>query len=371
MRRRVVGTGTYRNPWDQPFAATSYWNIGIGSSAIWSNPGDTDTQALTGAGGWTWNYGDQNSGWESPAWVGGASDPVMSYTAGATDPPCNNPSYATFHCPAIAFVQAGSGVGAFSDQWFTVLDSTNPKYAFTSCTPVNSFAGQGSSIFTVSGNTARASVYYAGIWDVTANGVTTPTFQSWSNAGNTGIRDFGLGGVLRTYDINRAKAGLPIQHGFRIALPHPIMKSPASYYTTNIPWPTWAEDYNHSDYTGSVVFGATLGIPSVSNGGPDFTKMGLSAPGLALCQAVQSYGVFIRDGSSNPSLPCEQGVDGSWVTQAVNDFNNHAIPYLRVMRNQSTNGASGTVNGGGTYPVTQIPDFYPALNIGNGRVGSY
>lgn len=370
-RHRVTGTSTYRNPWDQAFAGTSYWNIGVGTSAQWSNAGDSDTQALTNETNWSWNTGDQNSGWLSPAWIGSSTDPLMTYTASAGDPPCNNPSFASFRCPSGAWVQAGAGVGGFSDQWFTVFDKTNPRYAFTSDTSVYPFQGQGN-VVTFSGNTGHANVYYGSVFDLTSNGVTTPTFQSWSNMGNTGIRDFGIGGVLRSYDINRAKAGLPIQHGFRLGMRKEVMHSPAGYYQNNIPWPTWVEDYGGpNSYTGPILYGSTIGIPLVSRGGPDFTKMGLSAPGLALCQAVQNYGCFIRDQAGNPSIPCEQGVDYNWVGQAASDFNNAARPYLRIMRNQSSNGASGTVNGGGAYPVTQIPDFYPALGIGNGRVGAY
>lgn len=101
--QQPTGIGLGRNPFLQPFASNSTWNIGVGSGATWETTGATATAHLITLTG-VFNSNDQ---FNQPIYLGHASDPVIAVTSLATDTPC---AVQNVHIP-IASAPAG---GTFS-----------------------------------------------------------------------------------------------------------------------------------------------------------------------------------------------------------------------------------------------------------------
>ena len=82
-------------------------------------------------------------------------------------------------------------------------------------------------------------------------------------------------GAIRDWELD---AGV-INHMLRYAVSQDIAKSPGTYYTDNIPFPDFNEDYyGPQDYSGNLVFGSTVSIPAAV----DLTALGLSPAGMVL-----------------------------------------------------------------------------------------
>jgi hypothetical protein len=111
-----------RNPWDQPFASNSVWNVGIGSGAKWGSSSDADVAQLRSLKPWV-NAGEYGM----PIYVGTASDPLVTIVA-------TDQSYGfgpqQVHIPIDALPAAGA------DKHMVLFDKTNPTkmWSYYDCT---------------------------------------------------------------------------------------------------------------------------------------------------------------------------------------------------------------------------------------------
>lgn len=69
-------------------------------------------------------------------------------------------------------------------------------------------------------------------------------------------------------------------------------------------FPAWGADSDHSDYTGNIPIGARMGIPRTT------VKPALSPNGSIIWDALVTYGGFVTNRSSNPTLQSEATSDG-------------------------------------------------------------
>lgn len=148
--------------------------------------------------------------------------------------------------------------------------------------------------------------------------------------GQGGIRAFGgsaFGGLIRTWEL---QAGA-IRHALAFAMPRSSM----------VPGPVWPAISQDSGavgtYTGSLPMGSLVAIPSSVN----LNALGLSPAGLTIARALQQYGAYLVDASSQFTLYAEPSAD-PLVGSARSDL--AAIhQQLRVI----TNNTPTTVGGGG------------------------
>ncbi len=298
------------NPWDQPFSASSPWNIGIGSNAQWGSKSDADVAQLDSARGFI-NGGD----YSMPIYVGTASDPLVTITDDDGSVPPQ-----TLHVPLDAVPAPGS------DANMAFYDSTQPGKVWS-------------------------------YWDVTFNnghdpsGGLTAGLGSVYDTGGDGFtpisygpnqQDFDyVGGVINSYDL----ANGSINHMVRLALSDDLEKMAAgSTWDTGVPWPDTHVDYNApSAYSGDIVAGSTFGIPA----SVDLNSLGLSQGGMMLAKALQQYGAIWKDSSGGPdqvTLYAQYGQGGNPLLAQMQQDMGKIIPELSILRNQGPN----SVNGGGT-----------------------
>ena len=317
------GGGSFRNPSDQPFSSTSFWNLPIGSGAQWSNPGDADQSQMNAANGAV------NAGaWGQPIYEGQASDPTVTVTN----------SDSLFPVPA---QQIHVPIGATpaqpypgGDQHMAFFDQTNPTlmWSYWGCNLNN-----GADV------TGGISCGLGTVMDVCGDALSQMS----------GIQDYNFAiGAIRHWEL---EAGA-IHHALRYAVSTDLAKSPGSSWMDNIPWPDVLEDYSGPQvYTGNLVFGSTIGIPS----DVDLSSVGLSQGGWVLATALQQYGAVMRDsgGSNQVTFYAEPQDEGNAVLDDMRGDMGKIVPLLRVMRNQGPN----SVNGGGTPLAPLAPPLDPSV----------
>ncbi len=274
--------------------------------------------------------------WSIATFVGTASDPLVTVTAGSNIPA------EQIHIPLNAAPTAGD------DRTMVFYDQTQPGKVFCYW-DVNFNNGTN-----VAGGLNAG---FGATFDTTGDGFSAP---SW----NPGQMDYDYNaGVINNYDL----ANGAIDHALRITLSDEAEKMPpgSNYFTTNIPWPDDHVDYNGpTAYTGNIVAGSTFGIPKSVN----INNLGLSAGGLMLAKALQNYGAIWKDsgGSDQFTVFADPTTANNPLMQEMAGDISKIMPVLSVMRNQGPN----SVNGGGTYPAPP-PPFDPSLGIGSGEAPGY
>lgn len=310
-----------RTPWEQPFASTSPWNIGIGTNAQWESSSNAAVQTLDSLSG------EINvTSWSMPIYVGTASDPEVTITdASGVVPP------QTLHVPLDAVPAAGSdGNMSFFDEtqpdkvwsyWdVTFNNGTDPSGGLT--------AGLGS------------------VFDSTGDGFSAPSYSPNQSDNNY------VGGVITPYDLDNGS----IDHMLRVAISRNALEMPngSNYYTSNIPWPDDHVDFDGpSTYTGDIPAGSTFGIPASVN----LSSLGLSQGGMMLATALQDYGAIWKDsgGSNQITFYGEPSDNGNPLMGEMQSDLSKIIPYLSIMTNQGPE----SVNGGGSYPYEASPLTIP------------
>jgi hypothetical protein len=308
----AVSGGTFRDPALQPFTSDSVYNIGIGSNATWSAPSDADTVDLTN-GTVAVNAGQ----FSIPVYIGVASDPLI--TVKCTDTVFPVPDQ-KIRVPANAAPSNPQDATSFGQMVF--FDRTQPGFMW---------GGQGC----VRNSDGSITCQSMQVDNVCSDFVTHDIAVGGTNTGT---------GLIRLWELQAGS----INHALRFSLPVNRVHSPGASWDVNIPWPNGHEDFNGpSVYTGHVDFGSTIGIPTSVN----LNTLGLSAGGLMLGKALQTYGAIMRDtGASStvgPVFYAEQAAEGNAVLSQMRSDAAILRPLLRIMRNQSAN----TPNGGGTYPT--------------------
>jgi len=276
-----------RNAFLWPFSSTSPWNTPVGSGAQFASAADPRTQDLV-VGAANINAGS----WSQPIYQASTSSPLatMSTPSGSSD----------YQIPGGAAPSAPTP----GDQSLNVVDPSDHWVDETWVT-----AGSGTSW------TANYHVRN----DITGTGV-----------GQGGTRAAGVsavGGMIRTWEIQ----GGVIRHALAFAVARAEM-------TPGPVWPAISEDSgSQGTYTGALHMGSLVAIPSSVN----LNTLGLSPTGLAIARALQQYGAYLVDASSQFTLYAEPSAD-PLLGAARNDLATiHA--QLRVI----TNNSSASVGGGG------------------------
>lgn len=392
-RYRSGGSGpkTYRDPWVQPFAASSYINLGIGSNAVYGPNNDAVYSALQGAIAVNNLYiNDNQNAFNAPFWVStSVNDPLLSATAGNFSGnvyyPSGQPAYTgTIHVPSNSYAAAGG------DGCFQVMDENKPTEFWETDNP--------SSINFSGGTLGGGLVAY---YDTRGNGV------PYSGQGAANLVPW------RAIDYNTAS----ISRVLPVAMPNNFMYGYEVTEETNwglgynCVWPATASDYwlythgNNYNTSAGIPFGSILFIPKGVFTVTSSSLQGLlghtpSAVELAAALQLQNYGLMVSNTAGGLVI------EGSWdftpsMGSVINNVYAHVSQYLRVMcswmyapafanqrgyqsnglipRGQSPTAAPGAgyqydprnnpsapLNGGGTYPPAPS-DFDPALGIGNGR----
>lgn len=314
-----------RIPSQQPFSSASVWNIGIGSGATWSNATDADTEQLQGA---TWGVNCVE--YSQPIYVGQWDDPVVEITNSDTIFP-TPPQYVHVPINATPALPKGTPPNQ-TDAHMAFFDLTNPgiMWSYYGCVLKN-----GTDV------TGGISAMLGSVQDVRSDQISTLNTPGANNY------NFAIG-TIRDWEM---EAGV-IKHAMRIALSYDILKSTGSTWLTNPTWPNNVEDYNGpTDYTGNVLWGVTVGIPSTV----DVGSLGLTTAGLMVATALQQYGAIIRDsGGSGQVVFFAEPLCNTNHPTMVADINSD-LPKMAssvfIMRNQGPN----NINGGGTYPQPLPP----------------
>ncbi len=315
-----VSTGT-RNPSQTPFASTSVFNLPLGLNAQWQY-----NQQLASANFFVNTVGNYNEN----IWTGTASDPLVTVTNTAAAG--GEPGTFQVHIPNGAIAAAGG------DQTFSVDDTTSHTWY--------SFGG-----FNWTGNNTATVSQGSGESD----------FGSGLMVDNSDW-DEGVG-TLRQNDL---QAGT-IDHMLRIEIPTTMAMSYSQSSTNSLApyaWPQTAEDgfaingNGGPPYTGTVPFGATIGIPASAVEPADIA----ANPGANLLwKAMQDHGAMIRDtgGSGNTVIiQADQDVDpNDPLIQGMDQYGGEILAAAQILTNQGPN----SINGGGTpiVPLDPAPSDAP------------
>jgi hypothetical protein len=297
VNRDGAGNPTSRDAAAWPFAASSPWNMPIGSAAQFSAPADPQTQSLLSS-----RAGINAAIWSNPVYVASFGDPVRYLGFGASAVAIHVPDGAT---------PAGPPGG---DNQLDVVDPTRH-------------------VVDESWKTSRVFAFNLGSGfhvrvDLRGDGLTGATAAGMSSTG----------GLIRTWELQSHD----IRHALSLAVPaYAMALGPV--------WPARSQDsWAPGQYVGALHMGSLVAIPPSVN----VAALGLSAEGLAIARALQNYGAYVVNTAGQTSLIAEPSAEGL-VRSARNDMG--AIQaQLRVVANNGP----GSVGGGGAPRVGYAPPFY-------------
>ncbi|MGT2425256.1 hypothetical protein [Amnibacterium kyonggiense] len=258
----------------RPFAADSPWNTPIGAGAVYSAADDVVTRSLVSSAG---RATINSTAWSVPVAIAGAGDPTtrVAVSSGIT---------ADHRMPPDA---RGS---ADTDAELAVIDGSH-SYEYWGLT----------------GGSGGWSARFGGVVDLTGSGTTG------------GVRASGfslLGGLIRVAD-TRA----PIDHALVVALA-------ADQLRTGPVLPARSEDGDAaSSYSGAVRMGTHVAIPRAV----DLGSLHLSQPALRLATALQDYGAYVGDRSSQLTLYAEPDAEGGALQSMRDALRTELAPLLRVV----------------------------------------
>jgi hypothetical protein len=158
-----------------------------------------------------------------------------------------------------------------------------------------------------------------------------------------GTRAYGgsaLGGLIRTWEL---EAGA-IHHVLALALAEERMR-PGPV------WPATREDGGTEGYAGSIPMGTLVAIPP----DVDVEALDLTPGGHVLARALQDYGAYVVDSSSQVTFYAEPGAETSAeLAQARTDVEQLAQLLLPVL-----NSGPDSVGGGGERRAAPAPPLAP------------
>jgi len=311
-----------RNWYDQPYLSSSFWNTGIGSAAVWGLASDADVTKLRTLTGLLAAFSRGQ-----PLFIGAGTDMQVTIT---------NTLQPAAMSPQIMQVPVGAAPGNVN-RTMNFFDVTHPGrlVSCSNCT-VNNADANGAVTTSTTGITcdlsAAMNAFSDGIQVFDSN---APTIAAGY--------DF-FTGTINDYDM----ANGVILHMLRIALSPDVLRAPGA----SMPWPNFQPPANAATTFVGVIPAGTFGIPASIN----VASIGLSTGGLMLANALQKYGAVFREvvGTSNQLtfFTTPENENNSLIRQMRDDLP-VIIPFLNILRNQSTNGTDGRINGGGSYPGLQ------------------
>jgi hypothetical protein len=294
-----------RDPWVQPFIATSIWNTAIGSGAHYSPDSAAPTADLRAS------PAVLNSGmWSVPAYLATSKDPVVTVTT--QEGTQGHPNEGPFRINASSQMLPDPS----SDAHLSIVD---PSHSFSTDLYGATINADGS-ISAVRG------------WQVDLYGDGAKLY------GTTATHDImmrGFGGLVRVAELQ----ALRIPHATTMSLSQNRLKHGPV-------WPGTADDYcaylTPSCYTGSVPIGSLIAIVSSA----DVTTLGLTPAGLAFARCLQDYGAYVDDsgGSDQITFYAEDATAGMPQIADIEGDLAKIQPYLAAV----TNNTAQTMGGGGT-----------------------
>lgn len=293
------GTGVTgsRDAAQWPFSVNSPWNMPLGSGAQFESGTAPCSADLTSPTVSTWaNAGD----WSHPVYVAASADAYnkIRVRGGATVATIRVPSSAK---PALPSYSSGG------DAHMHVVDPTK-----------HWVDEMWQAVRTTSKSTITVSSYARN--DLYGSGV-----------GAGGERAYGgsaIGGLIRIAEL---QVGL-IPHGLAFAIPREKQH-------VGPVWPAiYEDDRAATTYHGNVHMGTLVGIPPSVN----INSLGLSVGGLAVARALQNYGAYDVDSSSDFTLYAEPSAE-SLLDDVRTD-----LPRIRAQLRCITNNSPTNVGGGGT-----------------------
>lgn len=355
-----------RDWFNHPGGNNCVWNTPLGSGCIWGTASDADTQDLRHGGfiNSAMNYG-------AVVWVSqSASNPtatfsgtMQNYEIAGQYHGAGTPVTVTAHLVPGSY--SAGPYPAFTDQPYGFVDTVGHPGMYYEFGPVviSSFAaGQGP--FTAHG---------AGFEDATSD-----QFAEDQETGHAG--ELQAAGLIRAYDLDPARnpARMPgsttvtaIQHMLRYSHDAMYFKGnaiPANQGNPDYPngllnpnaWPCAYQDWQAGInlYTGNLLFGTTVGIPSTVP-----MPSGLTQAGQQIWWTLQHYGAIPRDQSGGGfHLFTDQDVSDSWINDANTDLPT-IVQYLCPLRNQHLGGTTRLgatdINGPGTRLDVGPPPLAP------------
>jgi hypothetical protein len=318
------GTGTAtRDASMWPFAHDDPWNIGIGNAAAWSATGSAQTTfAQGGGGGGIVNGAQQNPSYSIPVYTAVTGSPTASI--GGT----------TLQIPAGSLPASGTDGHIVAIQ--PKSGTTYQMYGFYGVT----YSG-GTYTTTYGSNGPFDLSQYSTHYDGRASSILQ------------------MGGLIRPADVASGTIG----HAIAMALNRASLQS--GYI-----WPAGSQDSGASGYTAGangMHMGAVVGIPSTVN----VAGLGLTAGGLLLATALQTYGAILVDTAGSGGVvfyaedQVDEGANTSAFTNAVNQMTSDMATIcaqLRVLTNQQT-GQSTLISasGWGTGSTTSLAPTAPVF----------
>jgi hypothetical protein len=296
VTRDAGGNPTSRDAFAWPFAASSPWNVPIGSNAQYSQPTDPSTQALLAP-----RAGINAANWSHPVYLASWGDPVRYLGSGA--------NVVQIHVPDSAAPSGPPG----GDAQLNIVDPTR-HVVDESWRTSRVFAAN-----LASGSHVRVDLRGDGLVGGTAAGMSA------------------IGGLIRTWELQDHD----IRHVLAIAVP-------ASSLALGPVWPARSQDsWAPGRYLGALHMGSLVAIPPDVN----VAALGLSAEGLAIARALQNYGAYLVNTAGQTSLVAEPSAEGL-VRSARADMNTIGAQLRVVIDN-----GPGSVGGGGAPRMAYAPPF--------------
>ncbi len=291
------------------FSAGSVFNVPFGPAAQWS--GNTQLSS----GNFTMNVSTSGqlggTGYNSPLYWDTASDPTVTVT-GAQN--WNGQPYG----PITVHIPAGAQPATGSDHPLSVV-SNGTLYSFYNFT----WTGDG---------TATAS--YTGIESASGSGVTDAPSGGFDGSDF----DFAVGTITQQ-DLTQATNTGAIGHMLRIAIPTNLAESYGSSFTdiASYAGPQTMEDgFGPQQYSGTLPYGATLGIPK---GTPEPADIKANEGANILWNTLETHGAMVRDTdgpANNISFSADQNVNpNDPIIQGMDQYGGEIARYLQVLSNQS------------------------------------
>ena len=303
-----AGTGVWR-----PFSSTSPWNTPIPSDPPLDPDSATfiaDLASLTGTGQQALSVNIQ--GFSIPVYyVDSTAVPMVTVMAslGATGFRTGAATDGTVPGTGLAPIPAGAMPAAGTDRHLCVVDKTAEKEW---------------DLYGADDSTGTWKASLAATMDLTSTGVRPPTTGNPWWAGQ-GARACGFPLIAGLITVDEVKAG-HIEHALVIAYPHIRSR----YFTP----PASSAQGTTTDaiQTRGVECGGQIQLDPML----DLSTLGLSATGLAIAHALQTYGAFVGDYSGAISLYADESAtaQAAWGAGLLSNGEVAKIPLgsLRVLK---------------------------------------
>lgn len=316
----LIGT---RQPSLWPLDSSSPWNTPIGSGAVF---GDTINPMTQDVERDILNFNTQY--YSVAVFQASSSDPISTI-------PLSNGTSISIHVPASAAPTGGV------DGNVTIVDPDGyQSYEFGGFQNL----GNGSYSADLVTHGPNQNLLGSGVATFDTTGQACPY---WNSPRATGVN--AQAGLVRKWELEQAGV---IRHALAMAL------APDQLSTT-IVWPAGCRDNSWDINTGSIPYGQLFAIPKNVN----IHQLGLSPYGVMIAKALQNYGGYIVDRSSNGVIYGEPTISPIVGTYITND-----LPSIRNLLRPVLNNSITNVGGGGVPLASQAPSMcFDGINLGGGK----